>query len=106
MIILNHFTLQGKLKHSLLGAVYKAINKSSNKAVAIKILPAEDVCEQHLVITVCNVISIIVVFLSCCMCKDLNKLAEEIGFLKRLSSSYVVSYIEGYLFDGELWVIA
>ena len=45
--------------------------------MAIKILPAEE---------------------------DMTKLSLEITFLKRLSSPYVVSYIEGYLFENELWV--
>lgn len=57
--------------------MYKALRKDNDKAVAIKILPAEE---------------------------DMTKLSLEITFLKRLSSPYVVSYIEGYLFENELWV--
>ena len=59
------------------GAVYKSINKINNDEVAIKILPAED---------------------------DMAKLEFEIEFLRRMRSPYVVSFIEGYNFEGELWV--
>ena len=60
------------------GAVYKAINKQNNDAeCAIKILPAEE---------------------------DMSKLEAEIEFLKKMGSPYVVSFVEGYNFEGELWV--
>mmetsp|Transcript_11399 Transcript_11399/g.17341 ORF Transcript_11399/g.17341 Transcript_11399/m.17341 type:complete len:555 (+) Transcript_11399:66-1730(+) len=61
------------------GAVYKAINKdNNNQECAIKILPAEE---------------------------DMTKLEAEIEFLKRMGSPYVVSYIEGYNYEGELWIV-
>jgi serine/threonine protein kinase len=59
------------------GAVYKAVNKFTNEECAIKILPAED---------------------------DPSKLEFEIDFLRRMSSPYIVSFLEGYNFEGELWV--
>mmetsp|Transcript_3239 Transcript_3239/g.5031 ORF Transcript_3239/g.5031 Transcript_3239/m.5031 type:complete len:553 (+) Transcript_3239:87-1745(+) len=61
------------------GAVYKAINKQNNDAeCAIKILPAEE---------------------------DMSKLEAEIEFLKKMGSPYVVSFVEGYNFEGELWIV-
>lgn len=60
------------------GAVYKAESiKEDNMEVAIKILPCDE---------------------------DLTKVKAEIDFLKRLSSPYVVSFIDGYNFEDELWV--
>lgn len=57
--------------------MYRATNKQGGAEVAIKILPAED---------------------------DLKKLEFEIEFLRRMRSPYIVSFIEGYNFEGELWV--
>lgn len=53
------------------------MKKGGASDVAIKILPCED---------------------------DLSKVTAEINFLRRLSSPYVVSYIDGYNFEDELWV--
>ena len=61
------------------GSVYRARNKLNQTDVAIKILPDSG--------------------------DDLNSLKQEIEFLRRLSSPYVVSYIESYLFDAELWIV-
>jgi serine/threonine protein kinase len=57
--------------------VYRSLNKHTNEEVAIKILPAQD---------------------------DMAKTDQEIQFLRRLSSPYIVSYVDGYLFENELWV--
>ena len=57
--------------------MYKAVNKENNEECAIKILPAEE---------------------------DSSKLEFEIEFLRRMSSPYIVSFLEGYNFEGELWV--
>jgi hypothetical protein len=56
------------------------LNSSSSSAgeVAVKILPCED---------------------------DMSKVTAEINFLRKLTSPYVVSFISGYQFDDELWVI-
>ena len=59
------------------GAVYKGVHKETAEEVAIKIIPAEE---------------------------DMTQLELEIDFLRRLKSPYVVSFIEGYLFELELWV--
>jgi serine/threonine protein kinase len=59
------------------GAVYRAINKNNSDEVAVKILPAQD---------------------------DMTKIDMEIKFLRRLASPYIVSYVDGYLFESELWV--
>lgn len=61
------------------GAVYKAetMKKGGGGEVAIKILPCDD---------------------------DMSKVMAEIKFLRRLTSPYVVSYIDGYNFEDELWV--
>ena len=61
------------------GSVYRAKQKSTRNNVAIKILPDSG--------------------------DDLNSLEQEIEFLRRLCSPYVVSYIESYLFDHELWIV-
>jgi hypothetical protein len=53
------------------------VNKFTNEECAIKILPAEE---------------------------DPSKLEFEIDFLRRMSSPYIVSFLEGYNFEGELWV--
>ena len=67
------------MRCSSYGAVYKAesMKKNGGKDVAIKILPCED---------------------------DMRKVTAEINFLRRLTSPYVVSYIDGYNFEDELWV--
>lgn len=61
------------------GSVYKAKHKYTGVEVAIKILPDSG--------------------------DDLNSLKQEIEFLRKLSSPYVVSYVESYLFDRELWIV-
>ena len=61
------------------GAVYKAINRHDQSETAIKILPAEE---------------------------DTTKLEIEIKFLIEMSSEYVVSFIEGFNFESEIWVSA
>ena len=60
------------------GAVYKGVHKINGQELAIKIIPSEE---------------------------DMTQLEQEIDFLQRLKSPYVVSFIEGYLYDMELWVI-
>ena len=57
--------------------MYKGVHKDNAMEVAIKIIPSEE---------------------------DMTQLELEIEFLRRLKSPYVVSFIEGYLFDLELWV--
>ena len=59
------------------GAVYKAVNRHDQSETAIKILPAEE---------------------------DTTKLEIEIQFLIEMSSEYVVSFIEGFNFESEIWV--
>jgi serine/threonine protein kinase len=59
------------------GAVYKSINRHDQSETAIKILPAEE---------------------------DTTKLEIEIQFLIEMSSEYVVSFIEGFNFESEIWV--
>ena len=59
------------------GAVYKAVNRHDQSETAIKILPAEE---------------------------DTTKLEIEIKFLIEMSSEYVVSFIEGFNFESEIWV--
>ena len=59
------------------GAVYKAVNRNDQSETAIKILPAEE---------------------------DTTKLEIEIKFLIEMKSEYVVSFIEGYNFEDEIWV--
>lgn len=59
------------------GAVYKGIHKETREELAIKIIPSEE---------------------------DVSQLEQEIDFLQRLKSPYVVAFIEGYLHDNELWV--
>ena len=59
------------------GAVYKSINQHNQSETAIKILPAEE---------------------------DTTKLEIEIKFLIEMSSEYVVSFIEGFNFESEIWV--
>ena len=61
------------------GSVYRARRKNTKVDVAIKILPDSG--------------------------DDLNSLKQEIEFLRRLSSPFVVSYIESYLYDRELWIV-
>lgn len=60
------------------GAVYKAVNRKTEEEVAIKILPAEE---------------------------DTTKLEIEIQFLIEMSSEFVVSFIEGYNFESEIWIV-
>lgn len=75
--LLNQYYLPNIMCRSY-GAVYKSVNKFNNDEVAIKILPAEE---------------------------DMAKLEFEIEFLRRMRSPFIVSFIEGYKFEGELWVI-
>ena len=37
--------------------------------------------------------------------EEVETISTEIAFLKRLSSSYVVSYVNSYLFENELWIV-
>lgn len=60
------------------GAVYRSVNRKTREEVAIKILPSTD---------------------------DVSKTDMEVQFMKRLRSPYIVSFIDGYNFDGELWII-
>mmetsp|Transcript_20182 Transcript_20182/g.34037 ORF Transcript_20182/g.34037 Transcript_20182/m.34037 type:complete len:688 (-) Transcript_20182:3070-5133(-) len=60
------------------GAVYKAVNRHDQSETAIKILPAEE---------------------------DTTKLEIEIKFLIEMSSEYVVSFIEGFNFESEIWIV-
>lgn len=72
------FELVELLGEGSYGAVYKGVNKLNGDESAIKIIPSEE---------------------------DMTQLQQEIDFLRRLKSPYVVSFIEGYLFDMELWIV-
>lgn len=72
------FELVELLGEGSYGAVYKGVNKINGDEAAIKIIPSEE---------------------------DMSQLQQEIDFLRRLKSPYVVSFIEGYLFDMELWIV-
>ena len=37
--------------------------------------------------------------------EEVETISSEIAFLKRLSSPYVVSYVNSYLFESELWIV-
>lgn len=66
------------------GAVYRGCQRKNttadqNQEVAIKIIPDAD--------------------------DDLTALGREIRFLQVLRSPFVVSFIESFLFDNELWLV-
>eukprot|EP01041_Mallomonas_annulata_P010512 gene10512-21921_t len=72
------FELVELLGEGSYGAVYKGVHKENGQELAIKIIPSEE---------------------------DMTQLEQEIDFLQRLKSPYVVSFIEGYLYDMELWIV-
>jgi serine/threonine kinase 3 len=58
------------------GRVFKALHKESNAEVAIKIIP----------------------------CDNQSDVTAELEFLRKLSCPYIVSFVDGFLFDDELWI--
>ena len=36
---------------------------------------------------------------------EVSTITAEIDFLKRLTSPYIVAYVDGFLFENELWII-
>jgi serine/threonine protein kinase len=74
------YELTALLGEGSYGAVYRAKPRtiSSHKEVAIKIIPDAD--------------------------DDLTALWREIRFLQVLRSPFVVSFVESFLFDNELWL--
>jgi len=63
------------------GRVYKAVRKSDNAIVAIKILPLDEDDED-----------------------SIEKITKEIKMLKECDSPYITRYFGSYLKDGNLWV--
>ena len=59
------------------GSVFKALHKSTQRTVAIKIIPVET---------------------------DLQDLMKEISILKSCRSDYIVRYYGSYYKDNDLWV--
>ena len=41
----------------------------------------------------------------CASDEEVETITAEIEILKRLSSPYIVTYIDNFLFDSELWII-
>lgn len=75
------YELNSLLGEGSYGAVYRARSRAPEKAeeVAIKIIPDAD--------------------------DDLTALWREIRFLQVLRSPFVVSFVESFLFDNELWLV-
>ena len=59
------------------GRVYKGTNKADESEVAIKIIP----------------------------CDNQSDVTSEIEFLRKLKCPYIVSFIDGFLFEEELWIV-
>ena len=59
------------------GRVYKGNNKATESEVAIKIIP----------------------------CDNQSDVTSEIEFLRKLKCPYIVSFIDGFLFEEELWIV-
>ena len=59
------------------GRVYKGIHKFEHIEVAIKIIP----------------------------CENQSDVTSEIEFLRKLKCPYIVSFVDGFLFEDELWII-
>ena len=75
------YELSALLGEGSYGAVYRARSREPEKAeeVAIKIIPDAD--------------------------DDLTALWREIRFLQVLRSPFVVSFVESFLYDNELWLV-
>lgn len=41
----------------------------------------------------------------CASAEEIETITAEIEFLKRLSSPYIVTYVDNFLYDSELWII-
>lgn len=63
------------------GDVYRAVEKKTNKVVAVKVVNLEETDD------------------------DIDVLVQEISFLSQLKSKYITNYFETYLKDTNMWII-